>query len=107
MKWKISYYSVAVHDEVLSLPKTLLARYLRFINLMIHYGPNLGEPHTKYLEDGLLEIRIKGQEGIARVFYCTLKDKEIIVLHSLIKKQQKIPSRDLKVAKDRMKEVKS
>ncbi|WP_083889302.1 type II toxin-antitoxin system RelE/ParE family toxin [Xenococcus sp. PCC 7305] len=31
---------------------------------------------------GLFEIRAKGKEGIGRSFYCTLKGKEIIILHS-------------------------
>lgn len=33
------------------------------------YGANLGEPHTKAFGDGLFELRLKGAEGIARVFW--------------------------------------
>jgi phage-related protein len=31
-----------------------------------------GEPHTEAFGGGLFEMRLKGAEGIARVFYCTL-----------------------------------
>ena len=55
---------------------------------------------------GLFEIRAKGKEGIGRSFYCTLKEKEIVILHSFIKKSQKTPKRELDLAKKRMKEVK-
>ena len=54
----------------------------------------------------LFELRIKGVEGIARVFFCTMVKQEIVMLHSFIKKTQKTPERELKVAKLRMKELK-
>jgi len=47
----------------------------------------------------------KGKEGIARVFYCTKIGKRIIMLHVFVKKSQKIPKKELKLAIQRMKEV--
>jgi phage-related protein len=73
---------------------------------MIEYGPNLGLPHTDAMGGGLFELRLKGAEGIARVFFCTLVEKEIAMLHSYIKKSQKTPDKELKIAKLRMKEIK-
>jgi len=66
----------------------------------------LGLPHTKAIDKGLFELRIKSKEGIARVFFCTKIGKKIIILHSYIKKSQKIPKRELKIAISRMNEVK-
>ena len=68
-------------------------------------GPNLGKPYVGRLDSGLYEIRAKGKEGIARSVYCTVQGKEIIILHSFIKKSQKTPKKDLDLAKKRMKEV--
>ncbi|MFP1256250.1 type II toxin-antitoxin system RelE/ParE family toxin [Acinetobacter baumannii] len=45
--------------------------------------------------------------GIARVMYCTLVGKRIVMLHSFVKKTQKTPKQDLNLALDRMKEVKN
>jgi phage-related protein len=73
---------------------------------MVAFGPNLGEPHTKALGDGLLELRLKGAEGIARVFFCTLIGKRIVMLHSFIKKSERTPLREREIAEARMKEVK-
>jgi len=73
---------------------------------MVEFGPNLGVPHTKSVEKGLFELRIKGKEGIARVFYCTREGREIVMLHSYIMKASKIPKRELKVARRRMLEAK-
>src|SRR5262252_3026904 len=33
-------------------------------------GATLGMPHTYPMGEGLFELRVTGQEGIARVFYC-------------------------------------
>ena len=37
--------------------------------------------HTKAFGDGLFELRLKGREGIARVFFCTLVGKRIVELN--------------------------
>jgi len=90
----------------MNLPVTLQARYIGLTQRMLEYGPNLGLPHTDAFGGGLFELRIKGVEGIARVFFCTMVEKEIIMLHSFIKKSQKTPVKELKLAKQRMKELK-
>ncbi len=74
---------------------------------MAQNGANLGLPHTQAIGDGLFELRLKGPEGIARVFYCTLVGRRIVVLHSFIKKTQKTPPRELRTAQARMKEIKN
>jgi len=106
VEYSISYYSEAVEEEILALPDTLAARYIVLTRRMISLGPNLGEPHTGAFGSGLFELRLKGQEGIARVFFCTLAGRRIVMLHSIIKKAQKTPAREIKVAETRMKEVK-
>jgi phage-related protein len=95
-----------VQEEILNLPDTLAARYVVLTRRMAALGPNLGEPHTKAIGEGLFELRLKGAEGIARVFFCTLIGKRIIMLHSCVKKSAKTPSRDREIAELRMKEVK-
>jgi len=70
------------------------------------YGPDLGMPHTRALGDGLFELRLKAQEGIARVLYCTISGRKIIILHQFIKKTNKTPSKELAMARRRMQEVK-
>ncbi|OGG93424.1 MAG: hypothetical protein A2527_14700, partial [Candidatus Lambdaproteobacteria bacterium RIFOXYD2_FULL_50_16] len=71
------------------------------------FGPNLGPPWTKQLERGLFEIRAKGQEGIGRGIFCTLKGQRVIILHSFVKKSQKTPKRALDLARKRKQEVES
>ena len=106
MDYTINYYSDAVQEQILELPDTLAARYIVLTRRMIALGPNLGEPHTKAFGDGLFELRLKGAEGIARVFFCTLVGRRIVMLHSFIKKSERTPSREREVAETRMKEIK-
>jgi len=105
--WKICYYSEALQEEILMLPAGIQARFVHLTKRMSVYGANLGMPHTKPLKEGLFELRMKSKEGIGRVFYCTLVGKQIVMLHSMVKKTQKTPSGDLKLAIARMKEVKA
>lgn len=105
--WIIEYYSEQVAAEILKLPPGLLARYLRLTDLLLEFGANLGMPHTRAMGDGLFELRVKGIEGIARVFYCTMVGQKIIVLHSFVKKTEKTPQRELKLAQRRLREVKN
>jgi len=106
MAYSIIYYSQEVQEEIMNLPVTLQARYIGLTDRMIEYRPNLGLPHTDAFGGGLFELRLKGAEGIARVFFCTLIGQKIVMLHSFIKKTQKTPEKELKIAKQRMKELK-
>jgi phage-related protein len=56
---------------------------------------------------GLFELRVKAAEGIARVFYCTIVGRQIVMLHQFTKKSEKTPRRELDVARRRMEEVKT
>ena len=94
MDYTIAYYSDAVQAQILDLPDTLAARYIVLTRRMVVLGPNLGGPHTKAFGEGLFELRLKGAEGIARVFFCTLVGKRIVILHSFIKKSDKTPLRE-------------
>lgn len=105
MAWSIHYHTEAVESFVRELPAGLLARYLRLTDMMLEFGANLGMPHTQAMSDGLFELRVKGREGIARVFYCTRVGQRIIMLHGFIKKSQKTPPKELKLARDRLAEV--
>lgn len=106
MTWKIDYYNEDLQTKILRFPKSILARYVRLTDRMKEYGADLGMPHTKPLGTGLFELRLKGEEGIARIFYCTKVGKQIFMLHCFIKKTDKIPKRELDIARKRMEEVK-
>jgi phage-related protein len=107
MNWTITYFTESVQDEILAMPAGFLGRYLRYSDRMEVLGSDLGLPHTRAMGEGLFELRLKAAEGIARVFYCTLLGRKIVVLHQFIKKTDKTPHRELETARRRMMEVKN
>jgi phage-related protein len=106
VNWKVTFYSADLEGEILDLPAGFLARFLRYAERMEVFGPDLGMPHTRAMGGGLFELRLKAAEGIARVFYCTVVDRRIVMLHQFVKKSDKTPRKELDIAHKRMKEVK-
>lgn len=51
------------------------------------------------------DLWLKAGEGIARVFYCTVVDRRIVMLHHFVKKSQKTPRKEFDTARRRLKEV--
>jgi len=106
MNWTITYYSESVQNEIFAMPASFLARFLKYTDRMELYGPDLGMPHTRSMGEGLFELRLKAAEGIARIFYCTMIGKRIVMLHQFTKKTERTPPRELARARLRLKEVK-
>jgi phage-related protein len=107
MKYTIEFYSESVRLEIFSLPNRLATRFVALADRMMEAGANLGEPHTEAFGGGLFELRLKGAEGIARVFYCTMVGRRIVMLHSFVKKTQRTPPNERWIAETRLKEIKN
>ena len=106
MSWKITFFNQKVEADTLAFPAGILANLLHILEMIEEFGPNIGKPYTTSMGKGLFEIRAQGKEGIGRALFCIEKDKELIILHSFIKKTQKTPRRELDKARKRMKEMK-
>ena len=105
MPWIIDYYSEEVRLEIDALPVGIRASYTRLSELLEEFGLGLRMPHSRAMREGLFELRPRGREGIARVFYCMKVGKKIIMLHSFIKKTNETPKRELDIARHRQSEV--
>ncbi len=105
MNWIIEFFDESVEAKTLALPPKILAKMLHIFELIEMAGSQLGEPYTKPLNDGLFEVRAKAKEDIGKSIYCYQKGQKIIILHSFVKKDQKIPKKDLQIALKRKKEI--
>ena len=103
--YRIEYFHVRVRTHVESWPAGIQADYARILELLMDFGPRLCMPHSRALGGGLFELRPKGREGIGRAIYCFVDEQRIVVLHAFIKKTQATPAHELKLARNRMKEV--
>lgn len=104
--WTGIFHSDRLEAGILGLPPGFVARFVRYAEKMEVYGPDLGMPQSRAMGSGLFELRIRASEGIARVFYCTVVNERIVFLHLFIKKTGKTPTKELEIARARMKEVK-
>ena len=69
------------------------------------FGWPVGTPLCRSLGAGLWEMRSNlPSQRIARELFC-LAEGELVLLHGFIKKTQKTPPHDLKLATQRMQEV--
>jgi len=103
--WTVTFFNDRVESDILTLAPGFVARFIRYAERMELFGPDLGMPHTRAMGGGLFELRIKAAEGIARIFYCTVVDRRIVILHQFAKKSEKTPPKELEIARRRMKEV--
>ena len=87
--WNIKFLNQTVVDEFETINCDLQARLLKLFERVKIYGANLGEPHTKNLEDGLFELRAKASSGIARSVFCYSNSKTIIILLTYEKRAKK------------------
>jgi phage-related protein len=57
------------------------------------------EKLSKYLRDGIFELRVKLLNAVARNFYFFIKGNTIIFTHGFIKKTERTPSSEIEKAK--------
>jgi phage-related protein len=93
-----------VRDWIRSLPtedRQIIGRDMQ----KVEFGWPIGMPYCRSLGGGLWEVRSELMGGrIARVIFAVANER-MVLLHSFIKKTRKTPSRDLNLARKRMKEV--
>jgi phage-related protein len=54
---------------------------------------------------GVSELRVKGDDGIFRVFYYTASPLGVFVFHAFAKKTQRTPPLEIELARKRLKEL--
>jgi phage-related protein len=105
MGWVVEILPVAA-KELAALPADMQARFQRIVALIQTRGlEQMREPYVKHLEGRLWEMRMTGRDGISRAIYVTAAGRRVVVVRAFIKKTQKTPPNELKVAHQRAKEV--
>ena len=91
--------SCPVEEFLDSLDNKMRAKILLAIALLETNGPQLREPYSKPLGDGIFEIRAKQGNNITRTLYFFYDGKQIILTNGFVKKTQKTPSAEIQRAK--------
>jgi phage-related protein len=104
--WQVEILNEAVAAEIAGLPADMQARFLRLAERIGAAGlESLSEPHVKHLEGKLWELRLAGRDGIARALYVTAVGRRIVVVRAFVKKTQKTPRAEIKLALRRAEDV--
>ena len=110
-EWNIVYYeslggNIPVYDFIESLSPVAKSKVSNTLDLLTEYGIKLGLPHVKKVAGTeLWELRILGGDSI-RIFYIATSGRAFLMLHGFIKRSQKAPKKDIKIALARLKEYK-
>jgi phage-related protein len=107
MNWTVETLDDRVDRELAALPSDMRSRFKRIGDLMAVDGPqSVREPYVKHLEGKLWEMRMTGRDGISRAIYVTASGRRVVVLRVFVKKSEKTPAGELRIARDRLREVK-
>ena len=84
-----------------SLEPKMSAKMVALMELLEEKGNALREPYSSPLGDGIFELRCTFGGNITRALYFFYFGRRIIVTNGFIKKTQKTPSGEIKLAKER------
>ena len=106
MGWSVETLSAAVDEELQTLPADMRARFTHIAFLIEEFGlDQVKEPHVKHLRGPLWEMRMKGRDGISRALYVAAVEQRVVVVRVFIKKTQRTPNREIRLALERAKAV--
>ncbi len=105
----VEFYETAdgqqpVADFLDSLDDKMAAKLIGLMEILEEKGTELRMPYSEALDDGIFELRCKFGHQISRALYFFFVGKRIIITNGFIKKTQKTPPGELKLAKDRRKD---
>ena len=89
-----------VDEFIASLEESTISKILRMIEILKEEGPRIGMPYSKKVESHIFELRIHGEQAV-RIFYTFYRGR-VILLHAYKKKSEKIPLKELMLAKRRL-----
>ena len=70
-----------------------------------HGLERMREPYVKHVEGRLLEMRMKGRDGMARAACVTASGARVVVVHVFVKKTAKTPRHEIELALRRARDV--
>lgn len=108
MSWQVKFFlnqrgDYPVKDFIEKLEKPIYVKILQSIHLIESNGIFIKPPYVKKIQDNIWELRISKKIQV-RIFYCFYKNA-FYLLHAFIKKSQKTPRNELKIALDRVKNI--
>ena len=106
MGWNVETLNAIVDEELQALPADMRARFAHIALLIEEFGlERVKEPRVKHLRGPLWEMRMKGRDGISRALYVAAPRQRVVVVRVFVKKTERTPNREIRLALQRAKEV--
>jgi len=106
MTWSFVFVNAEARAELEALPPDARASFERIVRLVETFGlERVHEPYIKHIEARIWEMRLRGWDGIARTLYVTATGRRVVILRTFVKKTQKIPRREIELARRPIEEV--
>ena len=104
MKFTVEFYEkengeIPVINFIDSLEPKMEAKVLSLIEILEEKGNQLRLPYSECLEDGIFELCCKFGSDITRTLYFFYEGANIILTNGFVKKTQKTPAQEIKLAK--------
>ena len=111
MVWHIEIFRTSqgrspVAEFMDGLPAALRAKLVRDIDLLEQFGLDLGGPYIKKIQgisEDIWELRTRRSSDLIRTLFSVIGERRILLLHSFVKKTQRIPRREIRTAEQRLK----
>ena len=95
-----------VEEFITSLDMKMQAKMIGLLELLEEKGNQLREPYSKAIDDGIFELRCKVGNNITRILYFFYYEGKIVLTNGFVKKTQKTPAEEIKLAKERRSDFK-
>lgn len=92
-----------VKDFLLSHEPKKRGKLLQIIQVLSEFGPNLPFPYSSQVEEKIRELRTHYGKALYRILYYRNSKGVFVLLHAFEKKTKKIPEKEKRTARDRLK----
>lgn len=110
-EYKVKFYKNVengrspVMDYIEKLRLKEKAKILKYIEFLRENKGYLNEPYSKHVKAEIRELRVDFARARHRIFYFTFIKKTIILIHAFLKKKDKTPLFEIKIAEERHRDV--
>lgn len=104
--YKVKYYKnprtkkSPVRKYIVNLTLKEQTKIYKYIDFLRAEDGILDEPYSKHIKGKIRELRVDFARNRHRIFYFAFLGKNIILLHAFLKKADKTPETEIKIAEE-------
>ncbi len=88
-----------IYDFIEDQDKKMKKKIFLVIHLLEEYGTEIDRKYSKYLDDGIFELRISQSSNITRILYFFIEGDTAVLTNGFVKKTMLTPRKEIELAK--------